>query len=194
MMNTYLPATVGSSWTYKYSIAAGSVSNVTFTLSGKDTVVNGRTYKVYANSNGANQYYIQNSTEYYTLKSLATNILELLILKDNVDVNATWTSSQVLSGLSGLPGGLSSATINATYKVESKGATRVVNGTTYSNVIKVRADLVAPFPIIGNLQLGYFEIYFAKNIGIIENNTQLSNATMGLNVNELYTLQSYIIK
>jgi hypothetical protein len=192
--DTYLPTTVGSNWTYKMVTAGGTPTTGTFTVSTKDTSANNRTYKVVNGSTGSNQYYSKNAGDYYTLRAVGTSALELLILKDNLDVNGNWNTSQVLSGLTGLPAGITSVTVNTNYKIEIKGGSRVVNNTTYTNVIKVRADLIAAVPIAGNLNFGYCEFYFSKNIGIIESNIQIANTTAGVNINELYTLQSYTIK
>lgn len=192
--DTYLPSTVGSNWTYKMVTAGGTPTTGTFTVSNKDTSANNRTYNVVSGTTGSNQYYSKNANDYFTLRALGTSALELLILKDNLGVNGTWNTSQVLSGLAGLPAGITSITINTSYKIESKGGSRLVNNTTYNNVIKVRADLVAAVPLAGNLNFGFCEFYFSKNIGIIESNIQIANTTAGVNINEVYTLQSYIIK
>ena len=193
-LETYLPNTIGSNWTYRIVAAGGAPTTSTFTVSNRDTTANSRKYNVITGTTGGNQYYSKNGSDYYTFRGVSTSGLELLFLKDNLDVNGTWATSQLLSGLTGLPGGISSVTVNTAYKIESKGGSRPVNGTTYNNVIKVRADLTAVIPILGSLSFGYAEFYFAKNIGIIESDFKIANTMAGININELYTLQSYVIK
>jgi hypothetical protein len=195
--DTYLPNTVGSNWTYQVTTAGTTTTAVTYTVSNRDTTANSRTYNVITGSNGTNQYYSKNGSDYYNFRAVGTLGIELLFLKDNVALNGTWTTSQNLTGLTGLP--ISAAVINNTYTVQEKGTTRTVNGVLYSNIIKVRADINATATVPGvpvgiPLSLGYAEFYFSKNIGIVESNIQIANATAGININELYKIQSYVIK
>lgn len=191
----YLPTTVGSNWTYKVTTAGTSVSTVKYTISNKDTLVNGRTYIVLTGSNGNNLYNNKTNSDYYTLRPVAGQALELLYLKDDKNVNDTWNTVQTLTGISGLPVG-NSITISTDYVLKEKGTTRLVNSTTYNNVIKVEATLKASLPGVplGSFDLGTAQFYFSKNIGMIENKILLSNSAAGLNIDEKYELQSYEIK
>jgi hypothetical protein len=194
--DTYLPSTVGTNWTYKITTGSGTAATSTtvkYTVSNTDTTALGKTYRVINGNNGTNQYYNKTNSDYFTFRSLAGQGVELNFLKDNVAVNQGWNTSQTLNGLTGLPGGITSATMNIAYIVKEKGTTKTVSGRTYSDVIKVEATLSATALIL-NLPLGTAEFYFAKNVGIIENKVQVSNTTLGFNIDEKYELQSYEIK
>ncbi len=189
----YFPSTAGSNWTYKITTGGTASTTVKYTVSNRDTTAATRSYKVIEGNNGTNQYYNKTNSDYYNFRTLNGQGLELLFLKDDKEVNGTWNTSQILTGLTGLPGGITSATVNIVYTVKEKGSTKVVSGTTYSNVIKVEATLSAAASIL-TLPLGTAEFYFAKNIGIVESKILLSNSTLGFSLDEKYELQSYEIK
>jgi hypothetical protein len=189
----YLPTTVGSNWTYKVTTAGTAVTTVKYTVSNRDTVANARTYAVLTGSNGSSLYNAKTGSDYFTFRAVAGQGLELLYLKDDKDINGTWNTSQTLTGLTGLPGGITSANINIAYIVKEKGTTRTVSGTSYTNVVKVEATLSAAVAIL-TLPLGTAEFYFSKNIGLIESKILINNATLGFNIDEKYELQSYEIK
>lgn len=193
--DTYLPSTVGSNWTYKVTTGGTAVSTVKYTISSRDTIANSRTYVILTGSNGSSLYNNKTNSDYYTLRILAGQALELLYLKDDKDVNGTWTTTQTLTGLSGLPIG-NSATVIIDYILKEKGTTRVVSGTTYNSIIKVEAKIKASLPglPIGAFDLGTAEFYFSKNIGMVENKIFINNSAGGLNIDEKYELQSYMIK
>ncbi len=192
--DTYLPNTVGSNWTYQITTPPATVNTVKFTVSNRDTTAISKIYNVVTGSNGTNQYYNKTGSDYFTIRTVASGSLELLFLKDNVNVGATWNTSQLLTGLSGLPGNITSVTISTNYTLQEKGSTRPVSGKSYSDVIKVRAELIASIPVFGNQPFGFAEFYFSKNIGLIESNIQIANTFAGININEVYRLQSHEIK
>lgn len=194
VVENYLPTSVGSNWTYKVTTAGTAVSTVKYTVSNRDTVANARTYAVLTGSNGSSLYNAKIGSDYYTFRAVAGQGLELLYLKDDKDINGTWNTSQTLTGLTGLPGGITSANLNIAYVIKEKGTTRTVSGTSYTNVVKVEATLNAAVAIL-TLPLGTAEFYFSKNIGLIESKILLNNATLSnFNLDEKYELQSYEIK
>lgn len=190
--DTYLPNTVGSNWTYARTTT--TTTNITYTVASKDTNMLSKTYKVLTGSDNSKQYYAQVNSDYYTTQTISGNTVELNFLKDNKNVNDTWSTSQTLNNLTGLPGGITSVTLNVNYTMQEKGSTRTVSGKSYSDVIKVKADLGVSLPLLGSLSFGYTEFYFAKNIGIIETNIQITNSTAGVNIVQKDLLQSYVIK
>lgn len=193
--DTYLPNSIGSNWTYQITTPPATVNTVKFTVSNRDTTANSKSYNVITGSNGTNQYYNKTGNDYFTLRTVGTSgSLELLFLKDNVNAGATWNTSQVLTGLTGLPGGITSVTIVTAYTLQEKGSTRTILTKLYTDVIKVRADLSATVPLFGSLSFGFAEFYFSKNIGLIESNIQIANPAAGININEVYRLQSHEIK
>jgi hypothetical protein len=190
--DTYLPNNVGTNWKYKVT-TGGASTDVTYTVSSNTLAVDGITYKIITGSNGNEQYYAKSGSDYHSLIKVSGQNVHLIILKDDKNVNDTWTTTQTLTGLSipGVP--VTSATVNITYTMKEKGSTKVVEGVTYNNVIKVEAALsasAAGFP----LSLGTIEYYFSKNIGIIENTANINNSTIGVNINDKYELKTYEIK
>lgn len=190
--DTYLPNNVGTNWKYKVT-TGGTSSDVTYTVSSNTLVQDGITYKIITGSNGNEQYYAKSGSDYHSLIKVSGQNVHLIILKDDKNVNDTWTTAQTLTGLSipGVP--ITSATVNITYTMKEKGSTKVVEGVTYNNVIKVEAALstsAGGFP----LSLGTIEYYFSKNIGIIENTVNINNSTIGVNINDKYELKTYEIK
>ncbi len=94
----YSPLTAGSTWTYENTPG----TPFTLTATNRDTVALGKTYKILTNSNGPNNYRAKVGNEYYRFGAFATvglNSVEELYLKDNVAVNATWSSSQNITSL-----------------------------------------------------------------------------------------------
>lgn len=196
--DTYLPSTVGTSWTYNYSNAGAPASSVTYTMGSLSATVNGRAYKIAEASTGAanNRKFAQEGNSYWTTMAVTSaSELELNILQSDKNLNDTWTNSQAISGLTGIPGGISSATINITYKITQKGGSYTVSGVSYNDVIKVEATSIqATLSGIPLPNLGTASFYFAKNIGLIKMVTTISNSTIGLDINDTYELQSYTIK
>ena len=184
----YSPLTAGSTWTYNYTENASANLPFTLTVTGKDTVVNSRTYKVLTSSDATqNKYLAKSDSNYYRFASFANiGSFEELYLKDNRDVNGTWTATQTFN-YSG-----SAIPANLTYLVKEKGVSRTVNGTVYNSVIHVRLDISVMLPIIGNSNIGGGDFYYAKDIGLIENS--ISVGALGQTFTSTETLTAHQIK
>ena len=161
----YSPLTTGSNWTYKFNNGT-STDTFKLTILNKDTMVNSKTYKVLSSSDGTqNNYMAKVGTDYYRFQSFPTLGIpnfEELYLKDNLDVNGTWTNTTNFT-YPAIPVPLT-ATLN--YTIKEKGISHAVNGTTYTNVIHVRVDISVT--VVGSIKGGDF--YYAKGIGLIESN------------------------
>jgi len=156
----FSPLTSGSSWTYKYSEGTSASNNITVTVTNRDTVVGGKTYKVLTSSDGTTSYLAKTGSDYYrfgSFPSVGINSFEELYLKDNKGVNETWTSvaNFVFSG--------QNIAANLTYTIKEKGVTRTVNGNVFNNVTHVRLDI----SIAGNV-LGGGEFFYQDGVGLIE--------------------------
>jgi hypothetical protein len=177
----YSPTTAGSSWTY----TTGS-NLFTITATNRDTVAGGKTYRILANNNGPNNYVAKDSGDYYrygAIAAIGANGIEELYLKDNLDVNGTWSSSQAVN-VPGYP----PLTAKLTYTIKAKGTTRVVSGKTYNNVIQVRLDIS-----ILSVSLGGGDFYYADGIGLIENNVAIAVPGQP-NISQVQLLTAYEIK
>jgi hypothetical protein len=184
---SFTPLTAGTNWTYQYTEGATTLQTFKLTVTSKDTVANGRTYKVLTTSNGgANNYLAQSNSEYYRLTSIPQVGLmnvEELYLKDNENVNGTWTKN-VNATVSG-----TNITAAFLYTIKGKGESRPVGSQTYQNVTHVHLDISAPF--VGNVGSGDF--YYAEGIGMVESNIVISNIIVG-NYSSSQKLLSYEIK
>lgn len=150
----YLPLTVGTNWTY---VSNGVSSKLTVTS--KDTVAMGRTYKVVSNNNGPNQYHGKSGSDYFrfaTFQGFLPNGVEELYLKSDQNVNGTWQIVvNVMFGTVPVP-------VTAKYTIVEKGTTKNVQGKNYTDVVHV---VLALSSALGNNGGGDF--YYAKGIGMI---------------------------
>jgi hypothetical protein len=159
---------------------------------------------VFTNSSGPNEYYFRNGSEYFrytTLPGLTDQSFELKYLVDNLSVGATWVETKSanvdLSALS-IPGiGIVPVTVQITFKIEEKGISHTVDSKTYSDVIRVSANLkiTAPAPL-GEIIPSPNDInyYFAKGVGMVHNTIVFGVTLAGINVNSETKLTSYTIK
>ncbi|MFY7879751.1 MAG: hypothetical protein ACOVP6_06750 [Lacibacter sp.] len=199
----YMPMTTGSEWNYAVS-TNGAPSTYKLTATAKDTLFsNGRTYKVFTNSSGPNEYYFRNGSEYYrytTLPGLTDQSFELKYLVDNLNVGATWVETKSVDvDLSSLmiPGvGTETLPIQITFKIEEKGISHTVDAKTYSDVIRVSATLKITDSPFGEIvpSPNNINYYFAKGIGMVHNTIVFGVALAGIDVNSETKLTSYTIK
>jgi hypothetical protein len=164
--DSYVPSSAGSTWTY-----AGT-ANYTVTAGG-DTTVAGRHYTVMYKTLGGTSLVRHDGASYYS--TYGTSTLEILYFKDST-VSTAWSFDLVLPG----------STTHYLYAIAEKGITHVVNGKSYTNVVRVHAKTFAVSPIDGSLVLANEgDYYYAKGIGLIQTNL----GTAGV-----FDLVSYSIK
>lgn len=180
-LNTYLPLTNGTSYTYK-STNTGVVSTLKLTIQPGTFTLYGKSYKrVLDETKTDTSHYNQTGNDYFRVFKFGGILgeAELTLLKDNLAVGGTWSNSKVISGIT-IPSSPFpiSATINFNFSIDGKDLTRVVNGKTYSTVIKVKLAITAT-TLLGTQNVGDGEFYFAKNIGMIEYNINTSNPLGG---------------
>lgn len=177
----FMTLTAGSSWSYKLtedpSSATPVTSNYTITATSNDSAASGRTYKVFSNSAGPNEYYNITGSDYYTFRKLPDVLggtsVEALYLKDNLNAGGTWTQDIPIT-YSGL-----SLTLKFNNKIAEKGITKTVNGITYTGVTKVETTLsVTGIPFAYTLDSD-IEYYYAPKVGQIENHTTIDLTVTG---------------
>ena len=170
----YQPTTTGSTWIYETTNKITSAkATYAVTVKGTDSAINGKTYKVFTNTSGANDYYFNNGTEYYQFGGIAgiTNATELLYLKANVTAGTTWEETKSVT----IPG-IGAASVKLTYTLVEKVATMTVEGNTYSNVLHVKVDLssitVSGIPVtIASQDIHFF---YAPSVGRIKSQIKLT--------------------
>lgn len=160
----YGPLTAGSTWTYQATTTGSPSGSYTLTATNRDTLVNGKNYRVLTNSGGPNNYRHKAGNDYYsfgTFPALSLNV-EQLYLKDNVDVNATWQSTQTFT----VPQFPLPLTATFVYTIKEKGLSRTVSGANFSNVTKVglAISVSGGIGVVANA-----DFYYAPSVGLIEN-------------------------
>ncbi len=176
----FMSFTTGSTWDYKLTENPSTTpisTTYTLTATSGDSAASGRTYKVFSNSAGPNEYYNISGSDYYTFRKLPAALgggsVEVLYLKDNLNVNDTWTQTVpiVYSGLS--------LQLTFSNKISGKGISKTVSGTPYTNVTDVETTLsVAGIPFAHTLTSD-IHYYYAPKVGQIENKTKIDLTITG---------------
>jgi hypothetical protein len=187
--STYQPTTTGSEWNYTTTgtTASGS-ANGTYTLKAisKDSVSNGKTFRVFTNSAGANEYYVKVGNDYSRISSLATltNAVELLYLKDNLSAGSSWSEQKNVT-ISGNP-----VSVNMTYTMVGAKFDTTFNGNTFKDCIRIKVNPDIGFPFQEN-NIWYL---FAKDVGMIANKVRLKFDLLAVNVDTQTKLETFVIK
>ncbi len=167
----YMTLTAGSTWNYELinNTLPTTTTPYTLTALNRDSSIFGRSYRVFSNSIGPNEYYnITGDYDYYTFRAI-TNVLAAgqrvdLYLITGQAVGFTWSQNYGYS-MGGFP-----QTLTLTNTIIDKGISKSVNGNNYSNVIHIKTILTTT-----GLSAGAFtndiHSYYAPNVGLIENTT-----------------------
>jgi len=185
--DSYLPVSSGSTWTYN-DVVGGSASQLTITMTGGTSVINGKTY--YAGTSASSTrgtstgyFYAANHSYSFRATSAAVNItIELQMGNDEQNVGYTWTTTPTDNGTIN---GVSAKTVNT---IKEKNISRTVNGKTFNNVIHTQVDLQYDLGT-GFQSVATYDIYLAKGVGMIENDTSVSGSPY-----EVETITGYTIK
>ncbi|MBY0477954.1 MAG: hypothetical protein K2Q24_09940 [Chitinophagaceae bacterium] len=186
----YQPLTIGSEWNYSTTgtTAAGPVNSLfKLTVLNKDTTVSGgKTYKVFSNSVGQNEYYNKSGNDYNRISFFAAlpQPVEVLYLKDNLSLGGSWSEIENIT-ISGF-----TVPVNLSFVVEKNKFDTTMDGTTYKDVIKVRLTPTAGIPITSDISY-----YYARNVGLFYNKTTVViPPPVSINVNTVTKLNSFTIK
>ncbi len=196
---SYMPNTANSSWNYdtKTYAPAAATSNYTLKATNKDTTIGSRTYRVYNNSGGQNDYYAQVGSDYYqytSLGGLGGQRVEILYLKDGATGTA-WSETQNLTL------GTMSVSVAVNYQVTEKGITYTTNGKTYNDVTHVTVKFGTitipgiPIPIAPVSDVNF---YYARGIGRIYSRAKVTISiplvSLNFNTDEELLLKTYTIQ
>jgi hypothetical protein len=180
----FMTLTTGCTWNYKVtdnpSSASPTVTNYTLTANSGDTTVNTRTYKIFTNNMGPNEYYNITGSDYYTFRNLPASLgdtsVAVLYLKDNLAVNATWSES--------IPVTVATFPLTLTFnnKIAQKGINKTVNGINYTDVTDVQTTLsVSGIPAFITYSLtSDIHYFYAPKYGQIENDTKIDFTVTGV--------------
>ncbi len=193
----FMSLTAGSVWNYKFTNNPSTTpvtSNYTLTATSNDSAASGRTYKVFTNSSGPNEYYNITGSDYYTFRKLPIELggtsVEVLYLKDNLNAGGTWSQTIPIT-YSGVP-----LQLTFNNKIAEKGIAKTVNGINYTGVTKVETTLsVTGIPFAFTLDSD-IEYYYAPKVGQIENHSTINLTVTGFpptNVEQKTELESSTI-
>jgi len=195
----YQPLTTGSEW--NYTVTGTNAGTFKITATNKDSVISGRSYKVFTNSGAANEYYYKSSGDYFrynSIKELNNQLVEVLYLKDNLAKGQTWTETKTVNINVGPPLGTVPGTVQFVFTVSEKGIDHIVDGVTFKDVIKITAVptfsvlvMGTPTSVPSTSDLQYF---YSKNIGLIYSKTILAIPLASINASSETKLGAYTIK
>ena len=181
----YVTLTAGSTWNYQQtnnSTPTPAVTNYTVTSTSRDTVIISKTYHVFTNSSGPNQYYNVTGSDYFQFDSIkiatAAQTIDRLYLKDGAAAGVNWVQNVTIT-LMGIP-----LPVVITNTVAEKGIARTVNNIAYQDVIHLTTSitinnpLIPPTAIVTNINS-----YYARRYGLIENTNIVTINFMGINQN-----------
>lgn len=161
----FLPVTEGNRWEY------GGDFPYSMEFNGNTKEINGKTYAeadVEREGQKNNAYLLVEDGVYSSVGFLADNELNIILLKENVSIGATWETATVINGLNTI----------YQFSLAEKGIERMVSGENFTDVIRVRVD--TNIQIFGVRQvLASQDVYFARGVGIIETDLgQLGHAPL----------------
>lgn len=168
--DNYMSNTATNSWSYELiDNIATSTTLYTVTSTSKDSVINSKTYHVFTNSTNSNEYYNISGNDYFQFRSLPATFggsnVEINYLKDNGNVGTSW--NQVFTAT--ISGFLTNVTLTNT--IAEKGGSKVVNGNTYNNVIKVTSTFavtISGIPLPAAALTTDIQNYYAPKYGLIQ--------------------------
>ena len=190
--DNYQTVSAGSTWNYHSTDSSGATpvnKDYVLTSTSRDSSINSKNYHVFNNSGGGNQYLNISGNDYYQYDSLpagfGTTVFERLYLKDNTAAGVSWTQSLGVT-LSGIP-----VPVTLSYTIAEKGISRVVNGTTYTDVIHVTTSISSTLIPAAFLTTN-INSYYAKKYGVIETSNIIRLNYMGFiqNINSTTKLVS----
>jgi hypothetical protein len=197
--NSMFPQINGSTWQYRDSLYG--LPTDTFPLRGPHndiltvTINSGTTdfnslicynaevqSQVFATTTPA-YYAVLQHKEYLLVSSPPWGLTTMQVLVDTAAVGYQWYSTPTMMGvLNGNP-------VIAYNTILEKNITRVVNGTTFTNVTHTSSNFQVNINNTGFHNIAYFNFYLAQGVGLIEKDVNY----YGL-LNETETLINYSIK
>lgn len=180
----YWPMTINNSWTFKKD---GTIQEPMKIISTE--TLNGNLYYKYENffgltnlgtdfsatawtrkANGSYYYKVNASTTSFTV-----TIPELIIFKDNLDVNQTWNES--VTQITNASGMNIESQVTTVGKILEKNISLTINGTVYNNVIK--SELIKTTAVQGSSsQVDKNTYWFASGVGPIKVINEFNGTTI----------------
>lgn len=173
----FMSLTAASTWNYEQMNNLTAIAGFyTLTSTTRDSTANGRSYHVFTNSGGANEYYAISGDDYFTFRTLGANFggssNEINYLKANLAVGSSWTQTVPVT-ISGIP-----LTVTLTNTITEKGIQKVVRGKIYYNVIHVTTGITLP----GATVVTDIHSYYTPKVGLISNANKITITVPGFPV------------
>ena len=184
----FMSTDAGNSWTYE-RVSAGTTDTFNLVASSRDTMIDSRTFRVFDNSNGNNEYYNISLPEYYTWTNLSDSLgitLTNKYLIDNAALGTEWQAATTTFPVDlGLPTGPLTATVVLNSKITAKDTTLTINGTTYAHAVGVTSTLsISGLPISVPVTSD-IRAYYAKKYGSVYQVTKIT--AMGNSISDIET-------
>jgi len=184
--NSYFPVTSGTYWVYVVGSVAGN-DTLTIKMQGTTSVINNKTYfNCISNSKqtGTNVGYVYATNHLFCTRSTSATAaltIEFQVLIDTAAIGYSWTTTPTDSGL------INSYPVRTVNTIKEKDITKVINGKIFSSVIHTQVDLQYNYGT-GFQSYTTYDYYFAKGIGMIEQDATISGLT------QTETILGYSIK
>ena len=186
-VENFMNMKAGSIWNYETinNIPPPTTSLYSLSSTSRDSSIDSKNYHVFINSgSGASEYYRVSGSDYYTYQSLPAALggtkVENLYLKAGAAVGASWAQTYNIT-YNTFP-----LAVTITNKIEEKGISRTVNGSTYNNVIHVSTSIAIGGIPAASL-LSDIDYYYAPNYGMIENTSKININYIGIVNNSDFT-------
>jgi len=177
---SYLSTTPGNVWTYQETNnTTGSITTYTLTSTNRDTLINSVPHHVYTKLKAGvttNEYYSDILNDYYQYTRFAdsSDLIDMLYLNDSKQVGESLiTGVGTDIPVDGLPFPLRfQADLKNT--IMTKDTTITINGINYSNVIKIKSELINARINIPTLPQEMSNVlqniisYYSPNYGLIK--------------------------
>ena len=176
----YFPRTAFSNWSYEFDQNIDPTDTLLIYAIAPTRTINGNIYNLFFYNDGAGVdsfgYYRRAGADYFEWIDMGAFVglddpywMEYTFLKDNQTAGSTWQSTQFSGQVTPAPPATPfTATLRWEFTILSQNVNQLVNGITYTNVIKVKQELkqeIAP----GTWALAaYFECYYARDKGLIK--------------------------
>jgi hypothetical protein len=168
----YLSVTANSTWNYELvDSVALTTTPYTLTSTNRDSVVNGKSFHVFTNSAGPNEYYNLTDKQYFSFErppspmDLGNRIVYLYLLEETQGTG--WSQSHMVSFY---PGQELLATFNNS--IAEKGISKTVNNKAYTDVIRVNTIISVAGLSAGSFT-GTISAYFAPKVGMIQKDSKI---------------------
>ena len=173
----YFPRTTFSNWSYQFD--SDPDDSLLIFVAAATKTINGNTYNLFFYNDGqfpvdSFGYYRRAGADYFEWIDMGSYVglddsywMEYTFLKDNLATGGTWTSAQFTGPYTDQGGNTTNLTLRWEFSITGQNIPVTVNGTPYTNVIRVKQELKQ---MVGAnwVLAAYFDSYYAKDKGLIK--------------------------